>query len=372
MNSIDPGRSGASVINTIRPPAACWNSSNRPSPGRGSTRPGGPRGIRLAPRGTDLRGGCRRPARRRRGIGRRPRRSSAGRASMWSTGAVISVGQSRAVPSAAWARTISATCSTVSPGPENECPHRPFNWMSQNAGATQSSSGRRSAGPSTARTESIASASDRQSRPTGHRDDARRRDRHGKALRTRPAVLAHDATARASSSAPVAVRAVPRWRSEAATNSRNSGWAWVGFDLNSGWNWTARNQGCSASLDDLDDVAVGAHAGGDEAVLLERCAVLVVELVAMAVPFVDLLDAVGLGGPAPGSQGAGPGTEPHRAAALADRLLFGHQGDHRDDRSSGRIRCCWRPRAPGRRGRTRRRALHPQADPEKRDVRVRA
>ena len=31
--------------------------------------------------------------------------------------------------------------------------------------------------------------------------------------------------------------------SAAATKSRNSGWALVGFDLNSGWNCTARNQG---------------------------------------------------------------------------------------------------------------------------------
>ncbi len=42
-------------------------------------------------------------------------------------------------------------------------------------------------------------------------------------------------------------------------------------------------------LDDLDDRAVGARAGGDEAVLLEVLPIGVVELVAMAVPFVDLV-----------------------------------------------------------------------------------
>ena len=36
----------------------------------------------------------------------------------------------------------------------------------------------------------------------------------------------------------LAARAEP-----AAMKSRKSGWALVGFDLNSGWNWTARNQG---------------------------------------------------------------------------------------------------------------------------------
>ena len=59
-------------------------------------------------------------------------------------------GRDRAGPcrAGAWARTIAATCSTVRSGLENECPHRPLIWMSQNAGATQSSSGSELAGPS--------------------------------------------------------------------------------------------------------------------------------------------------------------------------------------------------------------------------------
>src|SRR5208282_6771716 len=41
-------------------------------------------------------------------------------------GAVIRVGQRRAVPRGAWARPIATTCSAVSSGLENECPHRPL------------------------------------------------------------------------------------------------------------------------------------------------------------------------------------------------------------------------------------------------------
>ena len=47
-------------------------------------------------------------------------------------------------------------------------------------------------------------------------------------------------------------------------------------------------------------------------------AVVVVELVAVAVPLVDHVDAVGLAGQAVGRQHAGPGAQPHRAAPLAD------------------------------------------------------
>ena len=70
-------------------------------------------------------------------------------------GAVIRVGQRRAVPRDPWARTIATTCSTVSSGLENECPHRPLSWMSQNAGPTQSSFGLLSAGPSAGRTAAM-------------------------------------------------------------------------------------------------------------------------------------------------------------------------------------------------------------------------
>ncbi len=69
----------------------------------------------------------------------------------------MSVGQSRAVPTAAWVRTIAMTCSTVSSGLENECPQRPFNWRSQNAGAIHSSSDLISALPEAGRTSAMRS-----------------------------------------------------------------------------------------------------------------------------------------------------------------------------------------------------------------------
>ena len=71
---------------------------------------------------------------------------------------MIRVGQRRAVPRPAWARTTEATWSTVKPGSENEMPHRPLIWMSQKAGATQTSDGSTTDGPSTAVTEAIRSS----------------------------------------------------------------------------------------------------------------------------------------------------------------------------------------------------------------------
>src|SRR4051812_34140933 len=60
-------------------------------------------------------------------------------------------------------------------------------------------------------------------------------------------------------------------------------------------------------LDDLDEVAApGAGAGGDQAVLLEGLAVGVVEFVAVPVPFLDQVLAVGLAGEAARGQDAGP------------------------------------------------------------------
>ena len=112
--------------------------------------------------------------------------------------------------------------------------------------------------------------------------------------------------------------------------SRNSGWALVGFDLNSGWNWTATNQGWSRPLHDLDDRAVGADPGGDQPVFLECLAVGVVELVAMAVPLVDRVDARrprGPGCPGPGRRATSPAAWCRRArgptAALPSAQMTG-------------------------------------------------
>ena len=153
MNSIAPGRSGASVNRTIRPPDASWSSSNSSSRDRGSLGRVSP-AIALALReerplevdAQDL------PGRLRIGLAGRGDRAHA--VQHLPGGAVIKVGQSRAVPEPL-GRTIATTCSTVRSGLENECPHRPLIWMSQNAGATQSSFGLLSAGPSPGRTAAM-------------------------------------------------------------------------------------------------------------------------------------------------------------------------------------------------------------------------
>ena len=86
--------------------------------------------------------------------------------------------------------------------------------------------------------------------------------------------------------------------------------------------------GMVQQLDDLDDRAVGAGSGGDQPVLVESLAIVVVELIPMTMPFADPLHAVGLTGQAVGREHAGPGPQAHGAAALADRLLVFHQADH--------------------------------------------
>ena len=236
--------------------------------------------------------------------------------------------------------------------------------MSQKAGAIQSSLGLDRPGHRPAATASIVRPGRpaRPSRPSGNAAViviGMVLDRRSSDSLTR--------RSRASSSDP-APSGRPRCRRAAAMNSRNRGWARVGFDLNSGWNWTARNQGWSVSSTISTIVPSGLMPVGDEAVLLEVPPVGVVELVAVAVPLVDQVDAVGLAGHAVGGQGARPGAEPHRAAALADRLLVGHQAD---DGVLGRLcrtRCCWRPRARARPGELDDGALHPQADAEVRDA----
>src|SRR4051794_2386246 len=72
--------------------------------------------------------------------------------------------------------------------------------------------------------------------------------------------------------------------------------------------------GVVGQLDDLDQVAVGAGAGGAQAGLVERPAIGVVDLVAGAVPLVDPVAPVGGEGAAVGGQHAGPGPQPHRPA----------------------------------------------------------
>ena len=99
--------------------------------------------------------------------------------------------------------------------------------------------------------------------------------------------------------------------------------------LNSGWNWLATNHGMVAQLDDLDQPPVGRLAGQHHAALLERLAVVVADLEAVAVALVDDLVAVGLGGLRAGRQPRRVEAQAHRAALVLHLALVGHEVDHR-------------------------------------------
>src|SRR4051794_35652900 len=155
MNAIEPGRSGASVIRAIRPPDASWSAWNSPQEGSRTASSGwAPR----YPSTSEIYGPSRWiPATRAATSGSASQASAIVRTPciMAARSAVIRVGQSRAVPSSACARTTSATWPDVSDGSENEMPHRPLVWMSQNAGAIHSSSSATSGGPSAGTTSAI-------------------------------------------------------------------------------------------------------------------------------------------------------------------------------------------------------------------------
>src|SRR4051794_23009251 len=122
--------------------------------------------------------------------------------------------------------------------------------------------------------------------------------------------------------------------------------------------------GVIGQLDDLHELAVRAGAGHGEAVLLERLAIAVVELVAMAVPLADLFLAVGRERAAGGVEPARPSSKSHRAAALADAELLFHERDHGvlgvlvELRRIGIVEVQHAPRELDRG------ALHAEADPE--------
>ena len=122
---------------------------------RASLRPGAHRGSRRAPRGRDLRDGFPRrgaatSGNSRAGRGDRPQAVQHVIHRRRDQGRTEPCGSERRLR-----RTIRATCSTVRSGLENECPHRPLVWMSQNAGATQSSCGPTTAGPLAVATAAI-------------------------------------------------------------------------------------------------------------------------------------------------------------------------------------------------------------------------
>ncbi len=120
-----------------------------------------------------------------------------------------------------------------------------------------------------------------------------------------------------------------RTASDAATKPSNSGCGRSGRDLNSGWNWLATNHGWSLQLDDLDQPAVGRLAGQHHAGRLERLAVAVVDLEAVAMALVDDLLAVDRGRLRAGRQLGRVEAEAHRAALVLHVALVGHEVDDR-------------------------------------------
>ena len=84
-----------------------------------------------------------------------------------------------------------------------------------------------------------------------------------------------------------------------------------------------------AQLDDLDQATVGRLAGQQHAAPLERVAVLVVDLEAVAMPLVDDLVAVAAAAFEPGVSLRRVEAEAHRAALVLHVALVGHEVDHR-------------------------------------------
>src|SRR6185436_14902091 len=74
-------------------------------------------------------------------------------------------------------------------------------------------------------------------------------------------------------------------------------------------------------FDDFHELAVRAQAGQAHAPLHELVAVLVGDLVAMAMPLADLRHAIHLGDFRSTRESRGVRTEPHRAAHVSDVLL---------------------------------------------------
>src|ERR1700752_4906929 len=91
----------------------------------------------------------------------------------------------------------------------------------------------------------------------------------------------------------------------------------------------ADEPGMVGYLDHLDERGVRLESGEPHATRLDRLAVRVVELVAMAVAFGDLLLAVDLCGDRAVGELARVGSEPHRPALLRQALLHGHEIDDR-------------------------------------------
>src|SRR3989454_3630698 len=117
-------------------------------------------------------------------------------------------------------------------------------------------------------------------------------------------------------------------------------------------------------LDDLHELLVGPDARDPEAALLERVEVVVVDLVAMAVPLPDGALPVGLGSGAALAEHDGVEPEAHGAALVLDGPLLGQEVDHVVARRGVELRRVGVREAGDMPRELDDGALHPQADAE--------
>ena len=138
-----------------------------------------------------------------------------------------------------------------------------------------------------------------------------------------------DAGRRVSGRGPNTGSRPSRTASAAATNPSNSGCGRSGRLLNSGWNWLATNHGWSWSSTISTSRPSGDWPDRSMPGRLERLAIPVVHLEAVAVPLVDDLLAVDRGGLRAGRQLGRVEAEAHRAALVLHVALVGHEVDDR-------------------------------------------
>src|SRR5688572_26835758 len=121
-------------------------------------------------------------------------------------------------------------------------------------------------------------------------------------------------------------------------------------------------------LDHLDELLVGARAREHEARLLERLAVVVGELVAMAMALADLRRLIGVGRDRSGEERAREAAETHRRALAPNAALLGHEIDHGVRRVAielGRVRVLECSNGAGKLDDS---ELHAETDPEEREL----
>ena len=146
------------------------------------------------------------------------------------------------------------------------------------------------------------------------------------------------------------------WASAAADEAAEDRVAASGVLLNSGWNCTPTKNGWCGELDDLDQVELGVDAARRRMpAALEALAVVVVELVAVAVALGDLGSRRSAG--AASVPGSSSGTRRRRGASCRPSRCTSscvvQQADHRVRRVAASTRCVCAPRARARCARTR-------------------